>query len=666
MQSVLLLINGTKLTKHEYHDPEQEILFTGVFSGLTEELLSKLGDDHKKKLEKYVIDESITLARRYAVDGSSKLRVVTLIPCETKYHDENIDDSFKGKKGKEIGEALNIIYPEIGLPEELAKITTQKAAKELIEGYIKELSSEKLMLADIPLITGIDNSIRAILPEPVYIPAVKDFSDDLKTKESASFGKLLHILLEVIESDLSDAADTFEKLRKKLNRITGEDGIVTDDRMERVKAIEATIQKNLQETFKDVSIELNIPPPEIKSILSSATIYADDGMKGPIESKGDGFKRAITFSILRTYVQLSQQKDWKKPSDKPSAIKDRFIFLFEDPELYLHPHAQNILFEALSLISKTQQVLVTTHSPLFFSPTITKTFIKIYKNAKNGFEKPQSECLTIDLNNMPTKDQFQIISFETGSHAFFSRKVVLVEGDSELIAIPHMAKMLNETWDVKANSISLVKINGKGSFKRYHDFFSKFNVQIALISDLDLLLEDFDKTNPTEDIKIKRDTLLDAVDKIIHEENLLPVPNSRLLTENLQRSRVKTLHSELLAARKAGNIDEQILILDKIFIFEKTRPRLEILSDQSRSDVQLKKQSLLSSLRSINVFVLEKGAIEEYYPAAVTGVDKPTKAQSFCKEVTSKESVLALCNQIDTGGGSTPELQLIMESIFSS
>lgn len=666
LQSVLLLINGTKLSPHEYFDPKQEILITGSFSGLTDEILQKIGEENKKKIEKYVTDTSITLARRYAIDGTSKLRIVTKIPSELKYRDEKIEEAFKGKKGKELGETLLAFYPEVSTIDERNAVTTQKAAKELIEKYVDEMPAEKLVLEDIALPTGIDNSIRGILPEPVYIPAVKDFSDDLKTKESATFGKLLHILLEVIEGDLSDAAETFEALRKKLNRITGEDGQVSDERMERVKAIEATIQKNLQETFRDVSIEINIPPPEVKSILSNATIVADDGMRGPVENKGDGFKRAITFSILRTYVQLSQQADWKKDDDKQKTTKDKFLFLFEEPELYLHPQAQNVLFEALSLISKTQQVLVTTHSPLFFSPTITKTFIKIYKQRLPDQMKPRSVCLTIDLNDMPTKDQFQIISFETGSHAFFSRRVILVEGDSELIALPHIAKMLNSQWDLKAHSISLVKINGKGSFKRYRDFFSKFNTSILLVSDLDVLLDGFDKTEPSEEMKALRANLLADVDKIIADENLLPAPSPKLLKAELQRERVKTLHSSLVAARAKGDVAEQCSILDEIFIFEKTVPRLEVLSDVSRASIVSKKRNLLAVLRTKGIFVLEKGAIEEYYPNAVTGADKPAMAQSFCNLVNSREEVLALCNVLDIEGIQTPELEVIMKQVFAA
>jgi hypothetical protein len=267
---------------------------------------------------------------------------------------------------------------------------------------------------------------------------------------------------------------------------------------------------------------------------------------------------------------------------------------------------------------------------------------------------------------MPTKDQFQIISFETGSHAFFSRRVILVEGDSELIALPHIAKTLNAQWDLKANSISLVKINGKGSFKRYLDFFSKFNISILLVSDLDVLLEGFDKTEPTDEMKALRADLLADVDKIIADENLLSVPSPKLLKEELQRDRVKALHSSLVAARVKGDVAEQCRILDEIFVFEKTVPRLEVLSDFSRENIVSKKRRLLASLRTKGIFVLEKGAIEEYYPNTVKGADKPSLAQSFCSLINSREEVLALCNLIDIDGMQTPELEVIMKQVFAA
>jgi putative ATP-dependent endonuclease of OLD family len=419
LQAILLFINGTKLSRDAFYDPLKDILITVHLSGVTDEVLNKLDDDHRLKLEPYVVDETLALARRYSTDGSSKLRVLTEVPRNVKYRTDRLSEVLTGKKGREIADLFKACYPETGDEDTISVLATQKAAKELVAKHVAKLPPEELVREDIPLPTGIDNSIRAILPEPIYIPAVKDLIDDLKTKEGASFGKLLNILLDVIEEDLAEAAETFENLRKKLNRIEQPDGSISDERMERVQRIESTIQENLAETFRDVRIELEIPPPEIKAVLSNATVVADDGVRGPVDNKGDGFKRAITFSILRTYVQLSQDKEWRKDPEDSKPTRERFLFLFEEPELYLHPRAQNILFEALSLISERHQTIVTTHSPLFFSADETKTFAKIYKQSPGVDQKPIGVCRHIDVSDLNEKDKFQLISFESSNHAFF-------------------------------------------------------------------------------------------------------------------------------------------------------------------------------------------------------------------------------------------------------
>lgn len=347
LQALLLFINGPKLSKSEFYNSQKDIVITVEMSGVSEKVMSKLIETHRSKIEPFIKDDELVLARRYSTDGTSKLRMVTLVPKESKYQEEKIVEIFKGKRGGEIGETLMTFYEETTNEDEAKSLKSQKAAKEIIQDYITKLPIDKLKLDDIPLPSGIDNSITSIFPEPVYIPAVKDLSDDLKTTQSASFGKLLNILLDVIEDDLTDAAETFEILRKKLNRIVSDDGSKVDERMDKVVEIEKTIQKNLQETFRNVKIELEIPPPDIKTVLSNATILADDGVLGPVDNKGDGFKRAITFSILRSYVQLSQDTEWQKEPDNSKNTKDKFLFLFEEPELYLHPRAQNILFNAL-------------------------------------------------------------------------------------------------------------------------------------------------------------------------------------------------------------------------------------------------------------------------------------------------------------------------------
>ena len=665
LQALLLFINGPKLSKAEFYDPGKDIIITVTLSGITEEALARVAEDHRTKIIPLIDNEKLTLARRYATDGSCKLRVVTDIPKDTKFHSTQVDDAFKGKKGTDIANTMVAFYPEVADAKTAATLKTQKVAKDLIEQFVAQLPADQLKLADIPLPTGIDNSIRALLPEPIYIPAVKDLSDELKTKESASFGKLLNILLDVIEDDLTDTVATFENLHKKLNCITQEDGSVTDERMDKVRDIESTIQRNLEETFRNVSIELEIPPPDIKTVLSNANIVANDGVRGPIENKGDGFKRAITFSILRSYVQLSQNKAWRRESEQEKPTKDKFLFLFEEPELYLHPRAQNILFDALALIAERHQVLVTTHSPLFFSADDTTTFVKLVKQHPSDQPKPVGKCLPIDLTDLGEKDRFQLISFETSNLAFFSSKIILVEGDSDLIILPHIARLLDTTWDFKTTSTNLVKINGKGSFRRYREFFKRFAVDVAMLTDLDIITRDFDKIDPSTDALELRAQLLQEVDRLIDDANAIAEPSPRLLRAELQRDRALRILAEIQDARSCGDVERQTRFLEEFFAFERTEPRLEILKDHSRKEIVSKKRLLLSKLRSDGVFVLEKGTIEDYYPEIVAGPDKPTKAQSFCSNVTTADEVRRLCHCITCNGENVPELEVIIKGIFS-
>ncbi len=665
LQAILLFITGTKLSVDAFYNPEEDILITVHLSDVSDDLLGKLEADHRQKIEPYVVSNQLTLARRYSTDGSSKLRVVTNVPRDPRYRPENVAAILTGKTGKDVADVLQASYTEVGQDTILASARTQKAAKELIAEFVHSLPADEFVLEDIPLPTGIDNSVRAILPEPIYIPAVKDLMDDLKTKEGASFGRLLTILLDVIEDELADTAATFETLRRQLNRVVEPDGTVSDARMDRVKRIEAAIQRNLKDTFKDVRVELEIPPPEIKAVLSNASVVADDGVRGPVENKGDGFKRAITFSILRTYVQLSQDRDWRRDPDDDRPTRERFLFLFEEPELYLHPRAQSILFEALALISSRHQTVVTTHSPMFFSADETTTFAKVYKAPSEAGDKPIGVCRHIDVSDLSARDRFQLISYESSNYAFFSRHIILVEGDSELIVLPHLAKVLDSNWDFRQNSTSLVKSSGKGSFQRYRSFFERFDVKISLIADLDALLDGFDKLGATQAAVGLRNQLISMLDAVIDAENLRPDPDPRLIREELQRAGLRARLDELREARTDGNNSRVVELLNEIFQFELSKPRLELLQDHTRIDILAKKRELISELRASGIYIFEKGAIEAYYPPSVTGPDKPSKALSFCTQVSSREDALALCDHLDFGGQHVPEFSVVLGGLLA-
>ncbi len=80
-----------------------------------------------------------------------------------------------------------------------------------------------------------------------------------------------------------------------------------------------------------------------------SSILIDDGQNTDLEDKGDGVKSLVTLGLL--------QNQWIRGGASVVAI--------EEPESHLHPEAINRLRETLYSLAINNQVIITTHNPLF-------------------------------------------------------------------------------------------------------------------------------------------------------------------------------------------------------------------------------------------------------------------------------------------------------------
>lgn len=476
LQALSLFLSGSALKSSDYFDPTNVVSIAVTLSDITPNDLELLVAEHRDRIAGLVVDGRLTLVRTYRTDGKSNLGYFGLVPKAPRFTAENVADLVAGKKSGELKQAVLATFPE--LDSQVSAATTQTQAKELIQKLGEGLPATEKETRFVALPTGLDKSVIPMLPERIYIPAVKDLSDDTKTAETSSFGKILAIVMKTIEPLLAEEQDLFEKLSKKLTRVIGAEGGMQDDRLEEIKDIERTIQSYVRESFANVSVEIEIPPPELKSVLSTARILADDGVKGPLELKGDGLRRAVVFSILRAYVELARAAA-KQGEEVPAKASERgYLMLFEEPELFLHPSAQKILFDAIGVFSKKHHVVVTTHSPLFLGPDATATFVRLSKTEMEGIPRPFTKACPIELTGISSRDEFQLICFENNNAAFFAKRIVLVEGDSDLIVLPHIAETLDAKWNCRSSSVAFVRVSGKGSIARYRSFFKRFDVPL--------------------------------------------------------------------------------------------------------------------------------------------------------------------------------------------
>lgn len=669
LQALSLLRSGAALSRANFFDDTQEIRIALTLTGIIDTDLARLAEEHRTKITALLRNGSLTLTRIYGTDGKGKLKYVAMMPKEERFSPDSLDALVKGKKqGKAFATEVIAVFPE--LSDTVTASMNQGDVRAAIQSLADSLPDDQKQPADVTLPTGIDESVVALLPEILYIPAVKDLADEVKTTQSTPFGKILGILLKAIEPKLGDAKELFEQLNTKMNRVRSADGSVRDDRLDEVKLIESTVEKYVRESFASVKIEIDIPPPELKTVLSGAQIFADDGVRGSIETKGDGLRRAIVFSILRSFVELERLGALSAAEADPTTA-DRYMLFFEEPELYLHPKAQDILFRALSLFARQHHVLLTTHSPMFFGPEATATFVKMRKVSEPGAAtKPATRVHPIDLRDMTAKDQFQIICYENNNIAFFADTVVLVEGDSDYLVLPHLARVFNPDWDCAKTSVRFARINGKTSIRRYKEFFSRFGTRVVVLADLDLLVHSFDQIDPPSDVMTLRSELITATDSALNAEST-PDSSATDIKDAHGRGDLKALwqrakqaYTEYKAGR--GSMDAVAGSVDEFFAWERDDVRLEALKTSCDDNIRARKIALLRALRALDVFVLERGDIETYYPPTIGGRDKPSKAQAFCNTVTTRDAALALCDEIEEDEIATKdrEFDVIFGAIF--
>ncbi|HEU0118977.1 MAG TPA: AAA family ATPase, partial [Bryobacteraceae bacterium] len=634
---------------------------------ISDEDLDRLEDSHRAKLSLSVVDGALTLVRVYGTDGKSRIRQVTRVPKDNRFDAEYWRPRLTGKTGKDLRSVVIEIFPE--LSPSLGAKPTQTEVKSAIEGLVAAMATEQLEDREVDLVTGIDKSILPLLPEPLPVYAVKDLAGDMRYKDGVPFGKIIKVLLNVLESELDEEQAYFDKLNRQLNTIIGAEGTVADERCTVVKDVEMTMQRLLRESFPSVTLELRIPPPQIKTILEGTRISVNDGVKSPVELKGDGLKRAVVFSIFRAYEEISRK--YAKPG-RGKASAPQYVLLFEEPELYLHPKAQHILFNALAAFSRDHHVLVTTHSPSFLGPNDTTSFVKMSKvSASDENSRAYSVAMPVDLRDVSRKGQFQFICYENNNHAFFAQTVVLVEGPSDELVLGHMARTLRADWNSHVAPIAFAKIGGKGSIAAYRHFFRAFGVRVIVVADLDIVINGFNKLETTEGIQEKHNSLLAHLNDLLSQEND-PEPTRKALKRVRERGDIQANWKNALTAydiwlEKQDSLDAVKEALDEFFGHAYDDQRmLCLMSTENPTTVRLK-DDLIRSLYDEDVFILHNGELEDYYPSDCQSGEKTERAVAYCETYTSTDRVRKhLLSKCKCFGDGRSEFEVLFGAVFGT
>jgi predicted ATP-dependent endonuclease of OLD family len=382
-----------------------------------------------------------------------------------------------------------------------------------IYGYEQGKLSENLFY-------GAKNISESKLGSVIYIPEITTTDEALRLSGPSPLRNILSFVMnKVIETSESyeKLSQAFEDFNDKFRDEASKDGFS-------LNRLKEEINENLKEW--EIELNFNINPIKSEGIIKNLVTHnvIDKNLKEEVDIKfvGQGLQRQLIYTLLKLSSKYIEKKIYQKKDFSPELT----LILFEEPEAFLHPNQQeslNISLKALSSIND-QQIIITTHSPIFVSKNIEDIPSLIRLKRENGithiFQVSDEKMNQIFMQNNEltqlfksklkdpsvdqstkkeikkvlgdTEDDIKIqeegvryllwLDYERCS-AFFADIVLICEGASEKIFIDYLVK--NKWEDLRAEKFYVLDAMGKFNIHRYMNLFKELGINHSILYDKD-------------------------------------------------------------------------------------------------------------------------------------------------------------------------------------
>lgn len=190
-------------------------------------------------------------------------------------------------------------------------------------------------------------------------------------------------------------------------------------------------------------------------IVKTTFRTAGEDIDVPLSQRGDGFRRITMMSF---FEHLAETRLVSNTS---------IIFGFEEPETFLHPKAQEQLFETIYGLSEAgYQVVLCTHSPILVANAPQASLVHVVRDGRRLSVKQdglQYREIADDLG-ISMRNQF-LKTFDT------AKVLLLVEGIRDVDAFNHVASVYHSNGKIPATfsdlDIALVPIGGCDSIQHW-------------------------------------------------------------------------------------------------------------------------------------------------------------------------------------------------------
>lgn len=323
--------------------------------------------------------------------------------------------------------------------------------------------------------------------------------EELADGGKSMFNRVGGLLLREATKGHPEMAEAVRQLNAVVQRV-----VATDDEghwsVPELNNFHRVMQEEVGRFDGNVSTHSTLIPPKIPALEFSVKVEVKDQWVSGLDKMGHGLRRSVIFAMLRAHRRLRTEHAEAQDVSTSQQVP-LYLFLIEEPELYLHPQAERRRMEELQELAAAggTQVVLCTHSAFFVDLHEYRGILRFDRRERNvtRVHRWTGDPLDSDAEKL-LKMAYQFN--ENKASMLFAKHVILTEGQTETIMLPRLAKDLG-CFDPE---VEVIDCAGNQALPVFQRILEGFGIRYVAWMDRDDDAPSRGKTNTSSLIAIEK------------------------------------------------------------------------------------------------------------------------------------------------------------------